>query len=354
MFSIEKKLTHSLFDHFAFLVVTVLINLGSLGVFTAIFLYLGIVLACLLVGFKLVIQKNIYLPRHYVIYLVFIGILAIHTSKFSGDFYYFWIYASGAVFWLLAANFKNVLEEHFYYLIYTLGLLMATLFITTSINPISTPNLATLFAPATSAVKHSNIGDLWSIIIVASVIYFHKRNKVIGLIFIAVGLLFIATSFSRSAVVASVIGVGFVILKTRWVLFKKIFPLFLAVFAVIFITISLSKSVLFSRPYFAEALSALFNRPLGTGLGNFSLISTSSNFAHSIFLEVVSALGVFSIPFIVWLGFMVKDILVASGEDIGYSAVELTILAIFMFTPNYIIFGLVWLWFLTIGLKRED
>lgn len=342
------------FDGLTFIIVSVLIMLGSFGIFREIVLFSGIIIGTILLGIKILIEGKVKIQNSFWIYLVFILVAGIHTLTTKGDFYYFYIYFSGIVFILLASNFNEVFRNFFSYLLVALGLLMGGMYFVSQFVAFDLPSLSTLFAPPTDVIKHSNVGDLWAIIVVATIFGYRHGLNLTKLVITVVGIFFIGISFSRSAVLSVATSILYLFYMSKTKTLNKYFPYILISLSLFFLIFGSFKSILFSRPYFLESIVGLFKYPLGTGIGRFALVSNSTNFAHNILLEMISAMGIFSLPFIAWVVVVYKNLISVDQNKIFIKSVQLSILFILMFTPNYIVVGFMWLWFISIGLEEKE
>jgi O-antigen ligase len=99
-------------------------------------------------------------------------------------------------------------------------------------------------------------------------------------------------------------------------------------------------------------------------MGNFKRISLDYNiqnpdsaaystYAHNIVLEMISGVGLFSIIFLIFLVFLIRDIL-KSKLRIGEGALILAILISFTTDITYAIPGLIWVLFMAIGTFQSN
>jgi hypothetical protein len=166
-----------------------------------------------------------------------------------------------------------------------------------------------------------------------------------------IGAYFLAISYSRSALLALAVGIFYIFQRSgsREKL-KNILIISLLCITTLFIYAGLSKTVLFSRPYFWQAIVGFVRYPLGTGLGNFSVLNAGTNLVHDIVLEMFSGMGIFSVFFIVWLYKVLKILFTAHNINIEAAAVFLAIFIDFSFITTYTIPAFIWLWFMSLAL----
>jgi hypothetical protein len=139
----------------------------------------------------------------------------------------------------------------------------------------------------------------------------------------------------------------------RWVIAISLIFLFLLT--------ATGKSVFLSRDYFVQGLVGLVKHPFGAGGGNFNLISEdtgnqilwftkTSSLAHNIFIEMISAVGVFATLFIYIILKLLKS---ASVKKSFYWILFIAVLVNFSFDYTYIIPTMTYLWFSFLGLSQK-
>jgi hypothetical protein len=207
-----------------------------------------------------------------------------------------------------------------------------------------------LFRPILSVPYHNHIGDLWAIILVATIYLMSLKTRTWHFPIIVIGLIMLTVSFSRSAVLSLGAGALYIFynspVKAK---LKKYLLVIITVCVILFIYFGLYKTTLFARPYFAEALTSLIKYPLGTGVGNFSKVSPETSLAHNIILEIGLGMGLFSIGFIVWLVRTFKQF-TENNKGILYKAVFLALFVNFCFDITYVVPAVIWLWFSVLAL----
>lgn len=329
--------------------------LGSIGVYREMFLFLGTTNALTALGYKLIQNGKIEIPKNYVLYIAFLIFLLIHTWFRQGNFMFFWLFLSGGLFWIEVYNFKNLFAQYFTSILIILGLLMGILYFYSLGNPIILPNLVSLFVGTTNLVKHSNIGDLWAIILIPLFYEFVKIKSKVYIPLTLIGIYFLAISYSRAAIVSLSVGFFYLLKNISFnINIKKPAVMLFIGLVTLFIYFGLSKTVLLSRPYFLQAVVGLAQYPLGTGMGNFGLISHDSNLVHNIFLEILSGMGIFSIFFFVWIYKVLKSVILSKQVDNVMVAIFLAVLTDFCFNTTYTISGFMWIWFIVLGLIQQS
>jgi hypothetical protein len=338
-------------DYFFLISTSTFLALGGIGVFSEAFLLLGTVNAIIALGCKILLNGKVEFPKNYFLYIIFLLTLLIHTYFTGGKFLFFWLFLSGGLLWLEVYNFKEVFSKYFSSLLIILGILMGILYFYSLGNPIVLPNLVSLFAGTTGLIKHSNIGDLWAIVLIPILYKLTKDKSKIYIPLMLVGIYFLSISYSRAAIVSLSVGIVYLfkddIFKKNY---RKRFGILFTGIIILFIYFGLSKTILLSRPYFLQALLGLFQYLLGTGMGNFPLISYDSNLVHNIFLEILSGMGVFSIFFFVWMYRVIKNVILSKQVNNVAVAIFLAVLADFCFNTTYTIPGYIWIWFLALGI----
>jgi hypothetical protein len=342
-------------DYFFLISTVVFLAFGSIGIYGELFLLLGIVNAVCALGYKIFQTGSLLIPKTFQLYTLFLFVLLIHTRFTGGNITFLWILLSGGLVWLEVFNFKNIFREYFIPILIILGILMGGLYFYSLNFSVGPSSLASLFSAPTGVVKHSDIGDLWALVLVGVFYLFSKKRQLFYLPFFAIGAYFLAISFSRSALLALAIGIFYVFQKSESrKKLKNILIIFILCITALFIYAGLSKTVLFSRPYFWYAIAGIIKYPLGTGLGNFSVLNAGTNLVHDIVLEMFSGMGIFSVFFICWLYKVLRNLFTARNINIEAASVFLAILVDFSFITTYTIPAFIWLWFISLGLMQKE
>jgi hypothetical protein len=342
-------------DYFFLISAVVFLALGSIGIYGELFLLLGMVNAICALGYKIFQTGSLLIPKTFSLYSLFLFVLLIHTLVTDGNITFLWIFLSGGLVWLEVFNYKEIFSKYFTPILIILGILMGGFYFYSLSFPMGPSSLASLFSASTEIIKHSDIGDLWAVVLVGVFYLFSKKRQLLYLPLFLIGTYFLAISFSRSALLALAVGIFYIfeMSKSRKKL-KNILIISLLCITGLFIYAGMSKTVLFSRPYFWQAITGFVRYPLGTGLGNFSVLNAGTNLVHDIFLEVFSGMGIFSVFFIYWLYRVLRNLFSARNISVEASAVFLAILVDFSFITTYTIPAFIWLWFISLGLMQKE
>lgn len=207
---------------------------------------------------------------------------------------------------------------------------------------------------------HFHLGDMLALSGIVFAYLFLDRKRFVYPFFVLAVLFLMSQMFSRSAFLT--LGSGVVFFTTYKKGLGRTFLITLMVTSLVaFVALSQDKSVLFQRPYFVQSILGFFERPQGYGMGNFGLVSTNfttgiagysdfSTYTHNIFLEILTGIGVFSLPFFLWFYKNAKIVLVSGVPEVllpGALFIALTVN--FLFDMSYTISGLVWFWFYFLG-----
>ena len=338
-------------------VMFILLSLGSTGIYTQFTILISVIFLTTSVACKIYVDNNIRIPKSFLYYVIFVFALGVHTYIFNGEFLFFWIFLSGGLVWIHTLYFQNIYSRFSDLLLILLGLMMGILYFYSLRSPINLPNLVSLFSAPTESVKHSNLGDLWAIVLIPVVykIIYNKSNIYIPIL--AFGLYFLYISYSRAALFSLSVGIIYLIYKSKNFKTKDyIIPVIFTVILLLFTYFGANKTTLLSRPYFIQSIIGIYRYPLGTGIGNFGLISHDSNMVHNIFLEMLSGMGIFSLFFFVWTISLFK-IYTNTSNKTSNNIIIAEMLAIttnFFFNTSYTIPGYVWLFFIVLGLLKNE
>lgn len=355
----------------------VVLLLGGLGYPKITAAYSGLLLSLLVLTIAYFKNRRLILPKGILFYFLvlqcfFIGLL--WSVNRDNSVLIFINYLTGGVFWIALYNLKKEVSDTFIYLIIILSTLYSIFYVIRFFaglpfarSFLGEPNLV---FPMADIIKHNHLGDLWAIaaLITSYLVIFKK--KYFYLVFVPIELFFLATSFSRSSYLSLIFGVLYIIYynggKKLLNNNKKLLYLVVTIGVLFFLMAARYKDVIFSRPYFFQAVEGIYNHPFGVGMGNFQRLSYESMqwvqdpmkmsaFAHNIFLEVGSGIGVLSIFFLIWLFIVVKQIFLKTGEGktILIKAIFLALSVNFLFDYTYCIPTMLWLWFMSIGLAQE-
>jgi len=317
--------------------------------------------------------KTVKLPNGFVIYSVFQAILFLSlmwSADWHNSFEYILLFFTGGLIWLYFYNFvgREYLEFHFLEkLIIGLVVVFGVLYL---IKPFFFGNefyYKSLFLPSVSNGKHNHIGDLLAIGFILTLYKVILEKKKVWIFTLPWTIFFLLVSFSRSAYLALFLSIYFFV-KVNNILEKSKY-LAIALFVIIgtiFMIASADKTTLFSRGYFFQSMAGIFYYPFGVGMGNFGVISfdeqvvfyDSSNIStltHNIVLETIAGLGIFSIPFVVWLIKVCREVWDRRQEKKGlYAAVFICLTVNFFFDYTYVIPTMLWFWFAVLGLIQSN
>jgi hypothetical protein len=344
---------------------------GGLGISQKELVEIIAFLLGLLLFFFGVGKKKKKIPKGFLFYLVFLFFLAgsvILRSNAINSFEFLMLFASGAIYWFSFYNLKKFFFKDFYWLIFFLALAFGLSALVYQVFSLKGLTPWGLVSPYTK--NHHHLGDFWVLIVLIVLWFMRKKVSWWHMIFLFLGFLVLAMSLSRSAYVALLVGAIFLAKKGHLLVNRLKTKIFLTVVLGVLILVlftAFSKTTLFARPYFIQGLIGLFHNPLGVGMGNFGKISADpanhiwgfsgfSNVAHNIILEVVSGIGIFSVPFLIWFYLIIKDILLKDKSDLTllYSSLFLALGVNFLFDSTYLIPTMLILWFMLLGLIQKD
>lgn len=226
----------------------------------------------------------------------------------------------------------------------------------------------TLTLWTSSEFNHHHVGNLWSIVILVifNKLINGKKPKLYLFILIPLGIYILVSAMSRSAVLSLLVGLVYLFYKNKAVQKNKsLIRITLALLFAIFVFISSQKTLFLSRLYFIQAIQAFLKNWKGIGIGNFKLISNNpeyyiqgldnySLFAHNIILEFMVGMGIFSLPFVVWLGKIILQIIkYQKTQGRLYAAIFLALSTDFMFDFNYFVPTMVFIWMASLGVFQK-
>ena len=364
----SQKLIQIIFQGALFLF-TGLLFYGGLGINVEIVYKLGILMGGVLLAFTLLLQKRIVFPLGFLSYILFLLLFGLSLS-WSQDrqvsLNYLMLFIGGGLFWLVFYNLRERIQDKFGLLLIVLGIFFGGLYVVFKLLGGAGINHLSLYLPTSGHFNHNHIGDLWTAALVVIVFLLLKEKKWIYLILTTLGIYFLIMSFSRSAYVAFAGGLLYAFWREGWLKkYKKTFWTLAILIAVLFLSASTQKTLLFSRPYFVQAVAGIVDNPLGIGVGNFEIISRDpaykfweiesfSYVTHNVVLEILVGMGVFGLVFVFWLAQVTKDILQNTRATSFVSALVFITLGInFLFDYTYFIPTMLWLWFISLGLSQN-
>lgn len=324
---------------------------------------LGILAGVFLISIALFLKGKLVFPKTFGIYLFFL-LLFSFSIFWSLDrdvsFEHLLLFVGGGIFWLSSFNLKKEQIPWFLNLIVFLGLFFLTLFLFLWFSGDRTFLAWSLVYPATA--NHHHLGDYWVLVMLAVSWWMAKKTEWWHFILILAGIEVFIISFSRSALLAFFVGILFLV-KGKLFSKRSFYHLALAFSLILFLLAGAVKTILFSRPYFVQAVMGVVHNPLGVGVGNFAEISADkanhifglsgfSTHAHNIVIEILAGMGILGLVFVYWLAKVLMIILKKrpGGDFLIYKALFLVLTVIFLFDLSYIIPSMLWLWFFLLGL----
>jgi hypothetical protein len=346
----------------------VLLVIGGYGIWIFEVAGIGLLSGLLLLLLVRVYKKTIKFPKGVFIYIIFLVILVtstLWTVDLRPTLEYILLFSSGGLFWIVFYNLKGELRSEIEGVIILLGLTFGSAYLFHRYFQEVTFNTWSLYLPATTV--HSHIGDLWAAILIITLFRFFKERKKNYLSLSILGVYFLIASLSRSAYLALAIGMLYLASKKGWLSrYKKLTFTGAVLMLTMFIFGGLHKTIIFSRPYFIQAILGILKNPFGIGIGNFLTISQDSVYqvfgitglsvvTHNIILEVLLGIGVFGVVFVLWLYFVTKGVLGNKNTKSYVSqALFITLGVNFLFDYTYFIPTMLWLWFAALGLSQPS
>jgi hypothetical protein len=324
----------------------------------------------LAVGFAAILRSGNKLkaPPNFFPLLFFTLILNLYwlfsTNK-TNPFYYSLLFTEGVALWFIAYNLEDKIAKNLPLFFLVPVFIYAVFYAVSIVLNINLTQLANLYFMVGQGASHSQIGALAA----ASVAYLAGSALsgypvAFDLALYVIGIFFLFISKSRSAVLGLLTAVlyGYRNNKTAKAFLYIAVPLLI----VFVFYISVGRTLLGSRVYFAQSILGFTRNLLGVGMGNFGEISlgfynaggTLGYFAgttHNIFLEALTGAGILSIPFFYWgyktvIGlFRLKTV-----KKLGWMSVFVAVSVIFMVDYTYTIAGMFWLWFASLGIAQKE
>lgn len=315
-----------------------------------------------LYGLFYLYKKNgeIKLPVGFEWLLIFTLILLVYplflTNKVN-PFFNGILFSEGLAFWLISYNFKKNEKEKLASFIFVPLIFYSLIYIASEIFKINLTQISKFFFSSDPKYPHQLIADFWAV----GILYIFSgaaKNKYFKFLFAAVGIYFLVISNSRTAILSLFLIFAFInskLLKEK----KWIYPALFGLLSLFFIFKAALFPTLLSRPYFLQSIMSFPNNLLGVGVGNFRSISEKyyyskgplaafSEYTHNIFLEVLSGVGIFSFIFFMWFFVVTRRIFKEKNKG-AWGMVFLMITTLFFFDQLYIIPGMFWLWFVSLG-----
>lgn len=331
---------------------------------------ISLLASCMGFVYLLIIKRGILLPKYFFLMLIFVIVLQIYLFFIKNKldpFLYASVFANGIFYWIIFYNLENgesLIKKAFI----ILAIFYSTLYFASRFFNTSFFKLASLYFEQGTMLKtgHYQFANLWTIVLTAIFAVYPRRYDLKNLLLICLGGFFLLISKSRIALLALSISLVYLFIKRKSALKnQKLIKVFALISIVaLFIFFSTGKTTIFDRPYFLQSIESFTKYPVGVGMGNFKIITENfhqkkpddtsiSVYAHNLYLESLSGVGIFSIIFIVFLALIFKDVLKAGEGAMSWGAVLLAFLSIFMIDYTYTIPGIIWLFFMSLGVFQK-
>lgn len=358
------------FPIFIFFLLTVLLILGGLGERVADIEKVAVPFGALTLTLTWYKEKKIEFPKGIIVYSIFLMFFWFHSLSLSVNsqksLEYFNLFLSSGIFWLVFYNFRKEKLIRIDRIIILLGIIFGALAFYTRYLGLETIKNWSLYTWSSGYRNHNHIGDLWALVLLVAFYHLLKNpKKIILWPLIPLGFYFLLISQSRAAILSLGVGTLYLSVKRVWIERYKSFFIFLyTALAAIFLYFGSQKSIIFSHPYYIQAVLGFIHNPQGVGIGNFGVISSNpqnhilglsgfSYFTHDLVLEVLVGLGVLGFSFIYWLWKVILELIrVESGIRLLYSTLFIALLTNFLFDVTYTVPTMVWLWFMLLGLAQ--
>lgn len=308
------------------------------------------------------------LPPNFLVLLLFTVILQIYLpiiDNRTNHFHYTLLFTEGLGLWFLTYNLKKEFIDHLYLTFVIPAFLYALIWLLAYVMNINLLRIAARFFSPGEIIDHTQIGNLWVLpVVFAMGSRIMKKDFIYELLYYFMGIYFIVISKSRSAAISLITPLYFMFSQTIY--YKKYWKVVLVMTLALVIFISSGRSALFSRPYFLQSIIGFRQHPLGIGMGNFGSISeifyrsggvlgSYSSATHNVFLEALSGVGLFSLIFIYWGYKTFTDVFSQiKSKHIGWVSVFAAVSIMFMIDTSYIIPGMFWLWFISLGVSQRS
>lgn len=309
-------------------------------------------------------NKKIVFPKGALFLLAFCLIQIPFLILFKGEssINFFFLFLSGTFFLIASYNLHKYFQGLFEHFLLTLGLLFGAIYLISRF--VYDPALfmkAQLFL-TTPQYLHVHLGDLFAVIFTVALYRFLRQKQYIYLILLSVSTYFLVMSFSRSALVSVAVGLFYLFsFGGGFSQYKKLASFFFISVAALFLLEGVFKPILLHRTYYFQAIYAFITHPWGMGMGNFNTLSdfglwgsTNSIYTHSLPLEVLVGVGIWGIPFFIWIYKVVKSTFGIGDEKSLVYRLAVVVLAVnFTFDTTYTIPVMFWLLFLNLGLAQR-
>jgi hypothetical protein len=343
-----------------------LLLLGGYGKYMWQIQLIGIVI--LNIELLLFRKRKLVLPPFFKLYFIFLIILIIHSYLFNIDVYntavVSTLFVSGCLTYLTAYNFPDKFKDNLKWLMLIPGIIFGIIFLYNLFNKSFVLLPWSLYQSYNRVFDHFHIGDLWAVILPYLIALKAKGEKIDSSIIIA-GFILVFLSLSRSAYVSVFTAlVFFILIEKHYKVNSKLLVTGGFIILLGFLYAGTKKETLFNRPYYVQAVVAAVRHPLGYGMGNFIAASSDpsnnlgiftglSRNAHNLFLEILAGMGIFSLPFFIWIYRTFKDIKNKINVNHLYLPSFIAIIVNFMFDPTYFVSTMFWYAFMLLGIIQS-
>lgn len=205
-----------------------------------------------------------------------------------------------------------------------------------------------------STENHHHLGDWMAFALIPILGYVGKRRVKLRLIII-LSMVVMLFSMSRSAYLAFVVGLLYVfyLKRTRYINW---------VLGLVFVTtliVGITKTTLYSRVFFIQAIRGVIVWPFGVGLGNFVKVSQLAqkdltSVAHNLPLELMTGLGlVVGSMLVLWIVWGIVFVLVNNKNRLLVGSI-LVLVINFFFDYTYVVSTMMWAFFLLLGSAEKS
>lgn len=237
-----------------------------------------------------------------------------------------------------------------------LSFLYAGLYLLSFVFPIELFKFAGFIFPQTDPTVHFNLGLIWGFYLLTEIA---QKGMKVKPHLIIITLIFAIVSFNRSVILGIILGLLYLANGEVNKIFTKWKVGFTLLGIIIFLFMGLSKTTVFNRPYFLQSIKVFFDNIWGVGMGNFGMVYDSilkgssgsvqlSSYTHNLFTEVLVGVGLFSIPFFVFV-FRSASFVVSNKNIKGLKAALILLTVSFMLDYTYAAGGFIWLFFGLLG-----
>lgn len=356
--------TTKMVEYIANSLLLLLFVFGGLGLERRLVVWVGGVVSLLLLVIVWRIKGKLKIPKYWWVYLVWVGfsfVSLMWSTRVEISLMQSLLYLIGGVVWLSVSNLPERWGRGGMVVV-TAGLVFGVFYLLNGVGAFDCVG-SSLVCQETE--QHNHIGDWWAVTMLPVIYQVAVMKRKFIWWIVLVGVYFLIMSMSRSAYLATFVGLMVLAKEIKKPDTKKIGMAVAVLTLVVSLVVGASKTILFSRPYFIQAVVGLFKYPFGVGLGNFRIISWKvsemlpgflynfSAWTHNWILEVFAGLGwVGGILFVVWL-FKLGKVVLSSKEGL-VKAMWVATAVNFMFDFTYAIPAMLWLFFYLLGVVQEE